>query len=62
MRLVRTAYSKVNKLQMRLPYQRIYSNTVYNMKKTQNKLTQLNIALTSKNRFLDTHTVIFAVI
>ena len=62
MRLGRTAYSKVNKHQMRLPYQRIYSNTVYNMKKTQNKLTQLNIAFTSKNRFLDTLTVIFVVI
>ena len=38
MRLGKTTYSKVNKLQMRLPYHRIYSNTVSNNNK-KNKIS-----------------------
>ena len=42
MKLGITTYSiKVNKLQMRLPYYRIYFNTVCNKEKTENKLTQI---------------------
>ena len=54
---------KVNKLQMRLSYCRIYFNTVCNMKK--HKQAYTNKAFTSKNRFQepfqDTHSVIFVV-
>ena len=48
---------KVNKLQMRLSYCRIYFYTVCNMKK--HKYSYTNKLFTSKNRFQYTHSVVF---